>query len=72
MFLNEITFQMKIEEIVKVKKIDHLDAVLDFCKTYGMDPEEVKKLITVNLKAKIRDAAANQGLMRPLAQLPFD
>jgi len=70
MFLDEISFQLRIEETVRTKKLDYLDAVLDFCKQNDLDPEDVKKLITTNLKAKIRNDATNQGLMKPIAQLP--
>lgn len=71
MFLDETSFQMQIEVIVREKRLDYLDAVIEFCKSHDMDPEDVKKLMTVNLKDKIRNAAIDQGYMKPISQLPL-
>lgn len=71
MFLDETTFQLKIEEIVKANRLDYMDAVLKFCQENDLEPEDIKKLVTVNLKDKIRNAAIDQGLMKPISQLPL-
>jgi hypothetical protein len=71
MFLDETAFQLQVEAIVKEKRLDYLDAVLEFCKQNDLDAEDIKKLVTVNLKDKIRIAAIEQGYMKPISQLPI-
>lgn len=71
MFLNETSFQQTIEQIVKEKRIDYLDAVLLFCEDNDLDPTDIKKLVNVNLRDKIKLSAIDQGLMQPISQLPI-
>lgn len=70
-FLDQTSFHLKIEEIVKEKRVDHLDAVILFCKDNDIDVEDVKKLFTTNLKDKVKVAAISQGLMKKEATLPI-
>jgi uncharacterized protein YdhG (YjbR/CyaY superfamily) len=71
MFLDETSFQLRVEEICRTQRLDYMDAVLKFCTENDLEPEDIKKLVTVNLKDKIRNAAIEQGLMRPISQLPL-
>ena len=48
------TFCMKIENIVKEKKITHMDAVLWYCQKEGLELEGISPLISKALKEKIR------------------
>ena len=46
-------FSLEIENIVKEKKITHMDAVLLYCYKNGIEPDKVSSLITKALKEKI-------------------
>lgn len=52
-FKNTNEFSLFIEELVKEKKISHMDAVLKYCETNFIDPEDIASLINKSLKAKI-------------------
>ncbi len=71
MFLTEVLFHKKIEDIVWEKSISYLDAVVWYCKENEIDPEDIAKLITTNLKGKIQNDAMNEGLLKREAQLPI-
>jgi len=55
--INNKSFPMLIEEAVKHKKLNYIDATLEVCKDYDIDPRDVKRLLNKNIKEKIeRDA----------------
>jgi cell division ATPase FtsA len=53
MFKNSNEFSLYIEQMVKEKKLTHMDAVLEYCKENYLEPEDVKSLINKSLKEKI-------------------
>lgn len=53
MFKNTNEFALFIEEIVRTKKVSHMDAVLMYCQENFIDPEDVSGMINKNLKHKI-------------------
>jgi hypothetical protein len=70
-FLDEQKFMTRIEELVKVKQLDHMEAVIKFCDENRIDVEEVLPLIGRTLKEKIRVDAENAGYMKTKsARLP--
>lgn len=70
-FLTEEKFMTRIEELVKGKGLDHMEAVIKFCDENRVDVEEVLPLIGRTLKEKIRVDAENSGLMKTKsARLP--
>jgi len=70
-FLDEQKFMTRIEELVKVKQLDHMEAVIKFCDENRIDIEEVLPLIGRTLKEKIRVDAENAGYMKTKsARLP--
>jgi hypothetical protein len=71
MFLTPTTFQEKIEDEVWMKDCTYIEAIMTFCKDNETDFEDIAKLITSNLKDKIRLDAMNEGLMKREAQLPI-
>jgi hypothetical protein len=71
MFLTEASFQLKVEEIVQVKRLSYMDAVLHFCEENNMDPSDISKIVSSNLKEKIRLDAIEDGLMKKTAVLPI-
>lgn len=71
MFLTPTTFQEQIEVLVREKRCNHMDAIIEYCRSNEVDVEDIAKLITSNLKDKIKLDAMNEGYMRREAQLPI-
>ena len=65
------TFAIKIEEVVKEKKISHMDAVLWYCEDQAIEPDSVKSLISKALKEKIEANARDLNFLPRQAQLPI-
>ena len=53
MFKTANEFSLHIEQIVKEKRINHMDAVLDYCKENFLEPDDVSSLINKSLKDKL-------------------
>lgn len=70
-FLTNVIFQEQIEDIVRNKRLNYLDAVLHYCKEHEVDPEDIAKLVSSNLKCKIKSDAMGDGLLKREAQLPI-
>lgn len=52
-------FSMTIEELVYMKDLSYIDAVVDYCERTGFEIETAAKLITGVLKSKIEQEAEN-------------
>jgi hypothetical protein len=70
-FLTPETFLVTIEIIMEEKRINHLDAIMEYCDMHGIDVEEVVPLITRPLKEKIKIDAQEAGMMKQEARLPL-
>ena len=64
------TFSLKIETIVKEKKMTHMEAVLWYCQKEGLEPDSVGSLISKGLKQKIEANARDLNFLPKQAQLP--
>ena len=62
---------MKIENIVKEKKITHMDAVLWYCQIEGLELEGITPLISKALKEKIEADARELNFLPRQAKLPI-
>lgn len=71
MFLTESSFQKKVEEIVQAKRLSYMDAVLYFCAENDLEPADITKVVSSNLKEKIRSNAIEDGLMKRTSSLPI-
>ena len=71
--MNSKEFSLTIENIVKEKKISHMDAVLLYCEQNGLDPSQVSSLISKSLKEKIQLEATNLRMLKfpKCGQLPI-
>ena len=71
--MNSKEFSLTIENIVKEKKISHMDAVIWYCEQNGLDPSQVSSLISKSLKEKIQLEATNLRMLKyPICgQLPI-
>ena len=65
------TFCMKIENIVKEKKITHMDAVLWYCQKEGLEIEGINPLISKALREKIEADARELNFLPRQAKLPI-
>ena len=63
-------FTMEIENIVKDKKLTHMDAVLWYCRKEGIEPDKINSLISKGLKEKIEANARDLNFLPRQAQLP--
>ena len=65
-------FSLKIENIVKEKKITYMDAVVWYCEQNGLDTSQVSSLISKSLKEKIKLEATNLKMLKfpKCGQLP--
>jgi hypothetical protein len=71
--INVQDFLLKIEQIAKEKRLDHMDAVLWYCSNSGLEIETAAELIRKNakMKARIKNEAENSGYFPKTAKLPM-
>jgi|TARA_B100001093_G_C26383328_1_gene823899 hypothetical protein len=62
--MNSKEFSLKIEGIVKEKKISHMDAVVWYCDQNQLDTGQVSSLISKSLKEKIQLEATNLKMLK--------
>ena len=62
--INNKSFPLLIEEAVKQKKLNYIDATIDVCKDFDIDPRDVKRLINKNIKEKIERDALNVNALK--------
>jgi len=62
--MNSKEFSLTIENIVKEKKISHMDAVIWYCEQNNLDPSQVSSLISKSLKEKIQVEASNLNMLK--------
>ena len=65
------TFTLVIENIVKEKRITHMDAVLWYCEQEGLEPDGLGTLLSKGLKEKIEANARELNFLPRQAQLPI-
>tara|TARA_Y100001937_G_scaffold110621_1_gene156389 strand:+ start:129 stop:344 length:216 start_codon:yes stop_codon:yes gene_type:complete len=62
--MNSKEFSLKIESIVKEKKIPYMDAVIDYCNNNDIDLGTVNPMINKSLKEKIKAEAINLKMIK--------
>ena len=62
--MNSKEFSLKIESIVKEKKITYMDAVIDYCNNNDIDLGTVNPMINKSLKEKIKAEAINLKMIK--------
>jgi hypothetical protein len=53
MFKNSNEFSLNIEKIVADRRINYMDAVLEYCKDNYLEPQDIARYINKSLKDKI-------------------
>ena len=64
-------FSKTIEDIVKDKKANHMDAIVIFCEKNDVEPQDVKKFITKTIKDKVALNAQELHLIPKTNTLPI-
>ena len=62
--MNSKEFSLKIESIVKDKRITYMDAVIDYCNNNDIDLSTVNPMINKSLKEKIKNEAINLNMLK--------
>ena len=64
-------FSISNEKTVQESGISYMDALLDYCDKYQLEPEMIKPLITKSLKEKVEVDARNLNYLPEVATLPI-
>jgi hypothetical protein len=64
-------FSMMIEQMVTDKRIGYMDAICHHCKETGLEIEVAATLISSALKAKIKEEAQDNNLLKKNSKLPI-
>lgn len=72
-FVSTVEFSKEIDDLVKYKKMEYIDAVVYFCEKTGVDIETAASLIKGNakLKALIQDEAEQLNYLPKTQKLPI-
>jgi len=62
--MNSKEFSLKIESIVKEKRITYMDAIIWYCDTNDLDVGTVNSMVNKSLKEKIKDEAMNLRMLK--------
>ena len=65
------TFSLEEEKLALEKKITHMEAVLEYCKNQGIEPDSVGRLVSKSLKDKIEANARDLNYFPKRAKLPI-
>ena len=72
MIVTPSKFALLIENIVKDKKLNYMDAVILYCEENKIDPGSVKPLVNKHLKEKIAYEAQSLNMLKDkTAKLPI-
>jgi hypothetical protein len=69
MFKTSNEFSLHIEQLVQERRLNHMDAVLEYCKDNYLEPADVSKLINKSLKDKIEMNFREMNYLPKQAQL---
>jgi len=62
--MNSKEFSLKIEEIVREKRISYMDAVIWYCENNDIDTGTVAPMINKSLKEKIKIEAQEKNMVK--------
>ena len=65
------TFSLEVEKLALEKKITHMEAVLEYCKNQGIEPDSVGRLVSKSLKDKIEANSSDLNYFPKRAKLPI-
>lgn len=62
--LNIRTFPKLVQDLVKEKKCNYIDATIMTCEKYNVDPADVKKLLPKAIREKIEADALELNMLK--------
>ena len=62
--MNSKEFSLTIENIVKEKKISHMDAIVWYCDENNLDTGQISSLVSKSLKEKIQVEATRLNMLK--------
>ena len=62
--MNSKEFSLKIEAMVKEKKMPYMDAVIDYSKSNDIDVGTINSMVNKSLKEKIKSEAINLKMLK--------
>ena len=62
--MNSKEFGLKIESIVKEKRISYIDAIVWYCDQNDIDTSSISSMINKSLKEKLKEEAINLRLLK--------
>jgi predicted CopG family antitoxin len=66
------SFSELIEKLVREKRGSYLETIIDVCKERMIDPEDIAKLVSNPIKAKLEAEGMNLGYLKKKNELTFD
>lgn len=72
MIMTKNKFAKQIEEIVRLKNLSYIDAILYFCESNNLDEEDVKKFVSGPIKSKVEAEAMKLNFLPKGNELPFE
>jgi hypothetical protein len=69
MFKSSNEFSLHIEKKAREKRINHMDAVLEYCRENFLEPEDIASLVNKSLKDKIEMDFRDANMLPKQAQL---
>ena len=66
------SFSELIEKRVREDRSTYLDAIIEMCKEREIDPEDIVKLLSNPIKAKLEAEGMNLGYLKKQNELPFE
>jgi hypothetical protein len=72
-FLCPHKFSQEIESIVKISKINYIDAIVHYCEENNIEVETISKLVSKPLKEKLKNDAIQLNFLKKTtrAKLPL-
>ena len=64
-------FSIMIEQLVTDEKLGYMDAICHHCKETGLEIEVAATLISSALKAKIKEEAQDNNMLKKSSKLPI-
>lgn len=66
------SFSEIVEKRVKDDRSSYLDAIISICTERMVDPEDIAKLLSNPIKAKLEAEGMNLGYLKRSNELPFE
>jgi hypothetical protein len=69
--LNEQIFSSAVEKLVQERKMPYIDAILELCDVYQIEPEVAAKLVSRPIRENLHVEGIAKNILPKEAMLPF-